>query len=216
MRKTIASVATLCSLLLATPVYSDNNSAKPLQATQLTKKTTADSKAKKYKSWIKKCKQFSKKKKNCLVVDKKARQMELYQNGKKTASYTVELGAAPLEDKTKEGDGRTPEGFYKIRFVNTWSSFYKGLRVGYPNHTDWKEFRSLKKKGKLAKYDTIGSAIEIHGSGGTTTKSDWTAGCIALSNGDIDNLYKRLKLSGRVVKPKQLKTIRVAIVPYRK
>tara|TARA_Y100000310_G_C20673723_1_gene811684 strand:- start:292 stop:924 length:633 start_codon:yes stop_codon:yes gene_type:complete len=207
-------VITLCSLLLATPVFADNKtSTQPISISD-TKKSSK--KERKYERWIKKCKRFSRRKKSCILVDKKARQMELYQNGKKTANYIIELGYNPIGDKTKEGDGRTPEGYYKLKFVNTWSSYHKGLRVGYPNGSDWREFYRLKNKGELSSSDTIGSEIEIHGDGSTTTKSDWTIGCMALSNKDIDNLYRKLRISNRRMKPKRLKDIRVAIVPYRK
>lgn len=130
--------------------------------------------SKKYETWIKRC---TKNNVYCLVVDKAARKLEVHKNKNKIKSYPVELGANPYDDKQKRGDFCTPEGTYKFK-VNSGTRFHKALHINYPNKED-------RKKGKT------GSLIEIHGSGGNSY--DWTAGCVALSNKNIDDLFKTIK-----------------------
>ncbi|MBR9683883.1 L,D-transpeptidase family protein [Candidatus Woesearchaeota archaeon] len=151
---------------------------------------------KKYQSWIKKCVNQSKNDRFCLVIDKAAHEMDVYQDQQKIATFSVELGLNPYDDKRRRGDNSTPEGLYNIKWIVKNSAFYQALYVGYPNAEDKSEFRRLKKTGKIPKKADIGGSIEIHGSGAEkeSDKSDWTAGCIALSNQDMDQLYRHLCL----------------------
>ncbi len=152
----------------------------------------------KYQGWTKECIDFSKSKKGkyCIIVDKASRTLDLYVRGELTKTYRIELGRDPFKDKTKEGDFRTPEGLYDIDFVHHDPSYHEGLRIGYPNSDDRKEFEKLKKEGVLSPKDTIGSAIFIHGEGTEEDKTpwDWTWGCMALTNLNIEDLYQRLGL----------------------
>jgi murein L,D-transpeptidase YafK len=144
----------------------------------------------KYQGWIKKAladtqKQYT------LLVDKAAHTLDVYLNGTLQKTYNVNFGWNPWEDKVQEGDGTTPEGIYKIRSVHCNSSFHEGLHLDYPNAQDTKEFLDRRRKGILSEDASIGGAIFIHGSGDGKGRqgSDWTAGCIAMKNSDIDDLY---------------------------
>ena len=177
----------------------------------------------KYKSWVDECVDFSKSKKGqyCLVIDKAAREMDVYVNGEKKATYPVELGWNPVDDKTREGDGATPEGVYKIRFIHKSSVFGEALWINYPNKKDKEEFKQRKKDGTLSKSDSIGGAVEIHGSGNCNFeyRSDWTAGCSGMCDNDIASLYKNLgitdhKRMSKKNEKKFLNKLRIAVVRY--
>ncbi len=129
--------------------------------------------------------QSRQRKSTAIVVDKFARQCYLYQSGKLKHQFKIELGPNWIGDKTFNGDKRTPEGFYKVTAVKSGSrtKYYKALLINYPNAEDQQRFR--KTKGKKS---SIGNLIEIHGGGGK--QGDWTDGCVALTNSDMDVLFR--------------------------
>ena len=124
-----------------------------------------------------------------VVVDKMARKCRLYNDGDLVAEYTVELGPNWIGHKCRRGDCRTPEGKYTIanKKENRGTIYYKALEIDYPNNTDLALFAEAKRKGWLPASAEIGGNIEIHGQGGQ--KKDWTNGCIALINKDMDQVY---------------------------
>ena len=126
---------------------------------------------------------------NCIIIDKFARKCHLYRKGLLTNSYDVELGLNWLGDKNFQGDKATPEGFYKIikKKSGGQTKYYKALLLDYPNNEDKKRFETNKKHGKINKDALIGNLIQIHGHGGKG--ADWTDGCIALSDSDMDKLF---------------------------
>jgi murein L,D-transpeptidase YafK len=102
--------------------------------------------------------------------------------------YEVDLGFAPDGDKKIEGDGKTPEGTYLIDRRNPNSSFHLSLGISYPNSRDIAEARAL---GKAP-----GGEIFIHGQPNLLKEfkraqrtPDWTAGCIAVTNDEIEEIY---------------------------
>jgi L,D-peptidoglycan transpeptidase YkuD (ErfK/YbiS/YcfS/YnhG family) len=125
-----------------------------------------------------------------IVIDKYSRKCLVYYCGNKKFEYTVELGKNWVGDKRVKGDKATPEGIYKIvrKFGPNRTKYHKALLINYPNETDQKEFKEEIARGTLPKTAKIGSLIEIHGDGGRGI--DWTDGCIALTNSDIDVVYK--------------------------
>lgn len=125
-----------------------------------------------------------------LVVDKISRTCELYQNGVSKRTYTVELGPNYMADKLMAGDRATPEGKYRVTSVKGpgETRYHRAFGLNYPNEEDWEEFRRLKREGRIPGRAGIGSLIEIHGTGGRG--SDWTSGCIALTDRDIDELSR--------------------------
>lgn len=124
------------------------------------------------------------------LVDKFNRKCYVYKNGKLFNTYAVELGPNWVGTKIQSGDNKTPEGMYRVTKKKSGgqTKYYKALLINYPNTQDSKEFKALQKKGIVTKHAKIGGLIEIHGDGGRGF--DWTNGCVALKNSDMDKLYK--------------------------
>ena len=129
-----------------------------------------------------------------IQVYKSQRYLVLQHQNKIIRRYPIRLGFSPIGHKIKEGDGKTPEGRYVIDWRNPKSAFYKSLHVSYPNAKD-------QQNAQLLGVST-GGDIMIHGS--ATTKQvkvlpnlmryfpqkDWTWGCIAVRNIDIDEIWQ--------------------------
>lgn len=147
---------------------------------------------KKFNKWIDLTLLESKKlNKNSIIIDKSDYSLYLIKKGEINSRYNIELGFSPYEDKQVEGDGRTPEGMYSITLKRDrgQTSFYRAFLIDYPNAED-------KKKGKT------GGLIEIHGAGsgekGNGIGDNWTLGCAAMSNKDIDEIFSEIKEKDRV------------------
>ncbi len=124
-----------------------------------------------------------------IVVDKVAHKTYLIKDGRIAHTYSAELGYNSARPKLFAGDGATPEGVYKITKVKIGNTkFYKALLLNYPNEADKWQFVENKRKGIISRGSGIGKLIEIHGDGGNG--SDWTDGCVALSNEDMDHLVR--------------------------
>ncbi|MGW8124041.1 L,D-transpeptidase family protein [Roseivirga echinicomitans] len=123
------------------------------------------------------------------IIDKMERLCYVYSKGKLTHTFNMELGANWVGDKMLSGDKTTPEGVYKVvkKKGNGQTKYYKALLLNYPNADDQKRFKENKAKGIIPKNATIGNLIEIHGDGGKGL--DWTDGCVALNNNDMDKLF---------------------------
>ena len=125
-----------------------------------------------------------------VVVHKALRKLSLYNGGRLLGEYKVALGLNPVGTKERERDFRTPEGHYYLPRRNTRSDFFLSIQVSYPDKSD--ERRA--KKNHWAP----GGSIMIHGSPNTPhhpaayyASSDWTDGCIALSNADMVEVWLR-------------------------
>jgi len=129
-----------------------------------------------------------------IIVDKVARKLYVYLKGAVKYEYVAELGKNWVGDKRVKGDNATPEGMYKItkKFGSNKTKYYKALLLNYPNDEDLSSFKREIANGTLPAKSKIGGLIEIHGSGGRGT--DWTEGCIALTDREIDVLYKVVKV----------------------
>ena len=119
--------------------------------------------------------------------------MQVYNKSTLVKTYKISLGKQPLGHKQFEGDNKTPEGIYYINGKNPNSLYHKNLGISYPNKHD-KSF--AKKHGKSA-----GGLIKIHGLpngkgkiGKLHLMYDWTAGCIAVTNKEIDEIYSEKEL----------------------
>lgn len=121
-----------------------------------------------------------------LLIDKSERLLIAYRNGKPIRSYRgLQFGDVPMGHKRFEGDERTPEGLYTIDTRNPRSSFHLSLRVSYPNAQDRAFARQY---GRSA-----GGDIFIHGQPTGRPgrmRGDWTDGCVALSNAEIEELWQ--------------------------
>lgn len=125
-----------------------------------------------------------------ILADKFSRLCFVYFQGKIKYAFDFDLGKNWIGDKRYKGDKATPEGHYKViaKKERLQTKYYKALLLDYPNEFDKQRFKIDKKNGSLLKSAEIGGSIEIHGHGGKGT--DWTDGCIALENADMDILYK--------------------------
>jgi len=123
-----------------------------------------------------------------ILVEKGARRLTLLSRGRKLKEYHITLGFSPIGPKEREGDGRTPEGIYTIDFHKPDSAFHRALHVSYPSTQD--SARAVEAGV------SPGGDIMIHGLpngfgafGATYRLRDWTAGCIAVTDPEIDEIY---------------------------
>lgn len=124
-----------------------------------------------------------------IQIRKAARELTLYRGGLVLKTYGVALGSNPDGHKEVEGDGRTPEGRYAISGRNPLSKYHLALRISYPSATD--RTRAAK-RGKSA-----GGDIMIHGLpngygfiGATHRLRDWTIGCVAVTDEEIEEIWR--------------------------
>ncbi|MBA4490558.1 L,D-transpeptidase family protein [Paracoccus sp. S1E-3] len=130
-----------------------------------------------------------------ILIEKGARRLTAYQDGKRVREYRIALGFAPAGDKVMQGDGKTPEGVYKIDRRNDRSKFHLSLGIDYPRPED----RARAKKGGY----NPGGDIFIHGqpnqiAAGYRVKGDWTEGCVAIDNPQIEELFAATPLGTEV------------------
>lgn len=118
--------------------------------------------------------------------------MQLLRNGEVIRSYRISLGSNPQGHKQREGDGRTPEGSYRIDWRNPRSKFHKSLHISYPNAQDRRAARSLGVPP--------GGAIMIHGlpngwgwAAPFLAPWNWTDGCIAVSDAEMDEIWNAVR-----------------------
>lgn len=122
-----------------------------------------------------------------VVVNKTDRKMWLLHHDRVLEQYNVQLGFSPVGHKQFEGDGRTPEGYYTIDRRNPNSKFHLSLGISYPNDFDRERAEAIGK--------SPGGNIFIHGQKkpGKMDKSDWTWGCISVSNKEIEDIYAMVR-----------------------
>lgn len=130
-----------------------------------------------------------------ILIEKKARRLSVYQEGRLVREYRIALGSAPDGDKVRQGDGRTPEGVFKVDRRNDKSRFHLSLGLDYPKPED-------RTRARAGGYDP-GGDIFIHGqpnqiAAGHRVKGDWTDGCIAIDNHQIDELFAATRIGTEV------------------
>lgn len=130
-----------------------------------------------------------------VIVDKLNHACYLYYAGRLKKRYEADLGASWMNvlNKNMQGDKVTPEGKYRIIGKRQRPDGHKALDLNYPNADDLKRFNTLKRKGAISKRAGIGGAIQIHSGGGRGL--DWTAGCVALANPDMDELFRTVQVN---------------------
>ncbi|MGD9587424.1 MAG: murein L,D-transpeptidase family protein [Pyrinomonadaceae bacterium] len=145
-----------------------------------------------------------------IVIRKFDRSLDLYECDRLVRSFPIVLGFSPDLDKEREGDGRTPEGEYLIVVKNPESSFHLSLGINYPGPKDaeaglaaglitqaeYHEILDAAENRKLPPQKTaLGGEIYIHGGG---CEGDWTRGCIALANDEMDELFLLVQVGTKV------------------
>jgi lipoprotein-anchoring transpeptidase ErfK/SrfK len=133
-----------------------------------------------------------------ILVLKEKNVLVLVSRGVAARSYDAEIGSNALGVKQRQGDRATPEGRYRIvaKRDHGRSRYYRALLLDYPNAADRERFAAAQRRGEIPREASIGGLIEIHGEGGRG--QNWTEGCVALSNSDIDDLYRRVDVGTRV------------------
>ena len=123
------------------------------------------------------------------MVLKKERTLQLLSQGKVIKSYKVALGGNPVGPKTRQGDHKTPEGVYVLDSRNAHSQFYKSIHISYPNASN----RAMARETGVSP----GGDVFVHGLpkgygwlGGSHRAKDWTDGCIAVTNEEIDEIWR--------------------------
>lgn len=123
-----------------------------------------------------------------IIVFKEKREMILLSKGKELKRYSISLGKNPEGHKMQEGDKKTPEGAYRIEFKNSNSKYHLSLRISYPSSSD--------KQNAESRGVDPGSDIMIHGLPNNMgmledyyLSNDWTDGCIAVSNQEIEEIW---------------------------
>lgn len=136
-----------------------------------------------------------------ILIEKSKRRLTLIRKNEATLAFDIALGKCPDGHKMREGDFRTPEGEYYVCTKNEKSRYHLALGLSYPNPADAEAaldrdeitmeqhgaILSAHESGKRPPWDTrLGGFIMIHGGG---IESDWTAGCIAMKNEEIETLF---------------------------
>lgn len=136
-----------------------------------------------------------------IEVLKAERQLALFTNGKLSHTFRIGLGFAPVGHKQRQGDGRTPEGTFRMVLRNKQSRYYRSVMLNYPLPADARSasvgglidgptrdaiLRSHRRGAVPPQHTPLGGEIFIHGGG---SHNDWTFGCIALANPDMDVIF---------------------------
>jgi murein L,D-transpeptidase YafK len=132
-----------------------------------------------------------------IIVLKSAHIMRLYSHDTLVKEYHVALGLNPAGPKRRKGDNRTPEGSYTIDLKNPHSQFHLSLRISYPNAQD-------RERARRQGVDP-GGAIMIHGLprefawlGARHREHDWTWGCVAVTNPEIEDIWSLVQVGTKI------------------
>lgn len=145
-----------------------------------------------------------------VVVLKSKRRLHLFDGDQLVRIYPIGLGSEPIGQKVKRDDGRTPEGRFTVCTKNAASKYHRFLGISYPDATaarrglrdglisygEFSEIVAAQQSGRCPSWTTpLGGGIGLHGSG---AGSDWTAGCIALADEDVEELFAVLRLGDTI------------------
>jgi murein L,D-transpeptidase YafK len=136
-----------------------------------------------------------------IVVEKQAHRLSLYHDGSLVKTYLVALGQQPTGDKQRRGDNRTPEGLFYIEGRNPNSRYHRALRISYPDAAHRARAKTLAV--------SPGGDIMIHGlparyawAGAAHRDFDWTEGCIAVTNAEIEEIWSAVPVGTPIhIKP---------------
>ena len=145
-----------------------------------------------------------------IVIKKNQRRLQIFDGEKLIKTYKIALGFAPHGGKQTEGDGRTPEGKFYVFTKNAESKFYLSIGLSYPNVEAARRgledeiisreehdaiFEAVREKKMPPQKTALGGEIYIHGGG---IADDWTDGCVALRNEEIQEIFKLIPVGADV------------------
>ncbi len=133
-----------------------------------------------------------------VYAEKRAHRLHLLSEGRVVKSYTIALGWGGEGPKQREGDGVTPTGTYQLTGTLATSPWHTLIGISYPNYDDVLRHARLKAEGRIPFDAHIGFGIALHGraarhADGEHKASDWTAGCIAVDNPEIEEIASLVK-----------------------
>jgi len=137
-------------------------------------------------------------------VDKSERRFQVFLEDSLVKSFSCVLGERPEGDKYCQGDRKTPEGSFTFRSKRVHDQWHKFIWVDYPNAESWRRFEARKAQGLIPAGKDIGGEIGIHGvpegkDHWIDAGADWTWGCIALRNADLDEIYPYVRPGTTVI-----------------
>jgi murein L,D-transpeptidase YafK len=129
-----------------------------------------------------------------ILIDKSDYTLSLTYKGKIIKTYASVFGENPIDDKLMEGDRCTPEGQFSVRDFYPHKKWSKFIWIDYPTPDSWKKYNTAKANKSIPSEATIGGEIGIHGvpegfDSLIVNKTNWTWGCISLTNKDINEIY---------------------------
>jgi murein L,D-transpeptidase YafK len=131
-----------------------------------------------------------------LEVSKSGRTLRVFQEGALVAEFRAATGRGGLGPKRMEGDGRTPEGLYRIDSRHRSREFHRFLHVSYPNSVDRQRYREGRRDGTIPPGVGIGGDIGVHGTPSWAAlipfsrEVGWTEGCIAIGSDEVSQLFR--------------------------
>ncbi|WP_151958761.1 L,D-transpeptidase family protein [Acinetobacter junii] len=137
-----------------------------------------------------------------IEVFKQQWQLKLKHHDQIIRSYPIRLGFNPIGHKQFEGDGKTPEGTYTIDWRNPQSAYYKSLHISYPNPNDLTYAKQRQKSagGDVMIHGTVPTpATAFPASSTYMPRKDWTLGCIAVTNADMDEIWQLVKNGTQII-----------------
>ena len=139
-----------------------------------------------------------------IIIDKSDYELQVYDDEGWYATYPVVFGNKDLGDKLMEGDKKTPEGSFKIISKRPHEKWHKMLMLDYPTKESWARFNQRKADKQIPRTAKIGGGIAIHGTWPNDDLvvddfTNWTQGCIALKNEDLDELESFLPIGTKVM-----------------
>ena len=138
-----------------------------------------------------------------IIVVKSDYELKVYDQDGWYATYPAVFGSKSLDDKMIAGDRKTPEGEYHIASKRPHEKWDKMMLIDYPTKADYDKFNQRKNQGLIPKNAKIGGGIAIHGTWphddiAVDLYQNWTNGCIALKNEDVDELYDMIDIGTKV------------------